>query len=66
MKNEINKLLDAKVICSNYSSCYALIIIVPKGDSGNNVTQKFIWPMPKFEDIFPKLNSSQYFSALNW
>ena len=32
-KNEINKLLDAKVICSSHSSWSVLIIIIPKGDS---------------------------------
>ena len=44
------------------SSWSAPIIVVPKGDGGkpldndycalNKVTQKYIWPMPKVEDIF--------------
>ena len=31
----------------------------------NKVTQKFLWPMPRVEDIFSKLNSTKYFSTLN-
>ena len=62
VKDEIEKLLAAKVICSSRSSCSAPIIVVPKGDGGkhlvidyralNKVTRKFTWPMPKEEDIF--------------
>ena len=76
--NEVNKLLDAKVICSSHSSWSAPIIIVPKGNGGkhlvinykalNKVTQKFVWPMPKAQDIFSKLNGTQYFQlgSLSW
>ena len=63
VKDEIEKLLTAKVICSSRSSWSAPIIIVPKGDGGkclvinyralNKITRKFTWPMPKVEDIFP-------------
>ena len=66
VKDEINKLLTAKVIQGSQSSWSALIVVVPKGDGGkclvinyfthNKVTQKFIWPMPKVEDIFYQLN----------
>ena len=62
VKEEIEKLLAAKVICSSRSSWSAPIIVVPKGDGGkhlvidyralNKVTRKFTWPMPKVEDIF--------------
>ena len=62
VKNEIEKLLAAKVIRSSHSSWSAPIIVVPKGDGGkclvidyralNKVTRKFTWPMPKVEDIF--------------
>ena len=48
---------------------------MPKGDSGkclvikyralNKVTQKFMWPMLRVENIFSKLNSAMYFSTLN-
>ena len=51
VKEEIEKLLAAKVICSSRSSWSALIIVVPKGDGGkqlvinyralNKVTRKF-------------------------
>ena len=62
VKEEIEKLLAAKVICNSRSSWSAPIIVVPKGDGGkhlvidyralNKVTRKFTWPMPKVEDIF--------------
>ena len=75
VKEEIEKLLTAKVICSSRSSWSAPIIIVPKGDGGkclvinyralNKVTRKFTWPMPKVEDIFSKLNGATYFTMLD-
>ena len=75
VKSEIEKLLAAKVICSSHSSWSAPIIVVPKGDGGkclvidyralNKVTRKFTWPMPKVEDIFPKLNGTKYFTTLD-
>ena len=62
VKDEIEKLLSAKVICTTWSSWSATIIVVPKGDGGkhlvidyralNKVTRKFTWPMPKVGDIF--------------
>ena len=75
VKEEIEKLLAAKVICSSRSSWSALIITVPKGDGRkhlvinsralNKVTRKFIWFMPKVEDIFSKLNGASYFTTLD-
>ena len=75
VKEEIEKLLTAKVIHSSRSSWSAPIVIVPQGDGGkwlvieyialNKVTRKFTWPMPKVEDIFSKLNSAKYFSTLD-
>ena len=75
IKEEIEKLLAAKVICSSRSSWSAPIIVVPKGDGGkhlvidyralNKVTRKFTWPMPKVEDIFSKLNGATYFTTLD-
>ena len=75
LKEEIEKLLAAKVIHSSRSSWSAPIIIVPKGDGGkwlvinyralNKVTRKFTWPMPKVEDIFSKLYGSKYFTTLD-
>ena len=75
VKEEIEKLLAAKVICSSRSSWSALIIVVPKGDRGkclvidyralNKVTRKFTWQMPKLEDIFSKLNGATYFTTLD-
>ena len=75
VKEEIEKLLAANVICSSRSSWSAPIIVVPKGDGGkclvidyralNKVTRKFTWPMPKVEDIFSKLNGATYFTTLD-
>ena len=75
VRSEINKLLDAHVIHSSHCSWSAPFIIVPKGDGGkclminsralNKVTWKFVWPMPRVEDIFSKLNGANYFSMLD-
>ena len=75
VKEEIEKLLAAKVIHTSHSSWSAPIIVVPKGDGGkhlvidyralNKVSRKFTWPMPKVEDIFSKLNGATYFTALD-
>ena len=75
VKNEIEKLLAAKVIRSSHSSWSAPIIVVPKVDRGkhlgidyralNKVTRKFTWSMPKVEDIFSKLNGATYFTTLD-
>ena len=75
VKDEIEKLLAAKVIHTNRSSWSAPIIVVPKGDGGNclvidyralnKVTRKFAWPMLKVEDIFSKLNGTTYFTTLH-
>ena len=72
VKDKINKLLTAKVIRGRQSSWSALIIVVPKGDGGkhlvidyhalNKITQEFIGPMPKVEDIFSQQNGVKYFS----
>ena len=62
VKDEIEKLLAAKVICTSQCSWSAPIIVAPKGDGRkclvidyralNKVTRKFTWPMAKVEDIF--------------
>ena len=75
VKEDIEKLLAAKVIHSSRSSWSAPIIGVPKGDGGkclvidyralNKVTRKFTWPMPKVEDIFSKLDGATYFTTLD-
>ena len=75
VKDEIEKLLAAKVICTSHSSWSAPIILVPKGNGGkhllidyralNKGTRKFTWPMPKVEDIFSKLNRATYFTTLD-
>ena len=72
VKEEIDKLLEAGVIRNSHSSWSAHIIVGPKGDGGkrlvidyralNKVTRKFVWPMPKVEDIFSQLNSAKYFT----
>ena len=75
VKDEIEKLLTTKVICTSHSSWSAPIIVVPEGDGGkhlvidyralNKVTRKFTWPMLKVEDIFSKLNGATYFTTLD-
>ena len=75
VRSEINTFLDGQVIHSSHSSWSAPIIVVPKKDGGkclfinyrtlNKVTWKFVWPMPRVEDIFSKLNGAKYFSTLN-
>ena len=75
VKEEVEKLLTAKIIHSSRSSWSAPIIIVPKGDGGkwlvidyralNKVTRKFTWPMLKAKDIFSKLNEAKYFTTLD-
>ena len=75
VKDGIEKLFAAKVICTSQSSWSAPIILVPKGDRGkhlvidyralNKVTRKFTWPKPKVGDIFSKLNGATYFSTLD-
>ena len=75
VKDEIEKFLATKVICTRHSSWSAPIIVVPKGNGGkclvidyralNKVTRKFTWPMPKVEDIFSKLNGATYFTTLD-
>ena len=75
VKEEIDKLLEVGVIRNSHSSWSAPIIVVQKGDRGkcliidcralNKVTRKFIWPMPKVEDIFSQLNGAKYFSTLD-
>ena len=75
MKDKIEKLFAAKVIHTSHSSWSAPIIVVPKGNGGkclvidyralNKVTRKFTWPMPKFNDIFSKLNGATYFTTFN-
>ena len=75
VKDDIEKLLAAKVICTSHSRWSAPIIVVQKDDGGkcllidyralNEVTRKFTWPMPKVEDIFSKLNGATYFTTLD-
>ena len=75
IKDEIEKLLTKKVICSSRSSWSAPIIVLPKGDRGkclvidysalNKVNRKFTWPLTKVEDIFSKLNGAKYFTPLD-
>ena len=74
MKEEIEKLLAAKVIHSSRSSWSAPIIVVPKGDGGKYLVidyrtqqgnQKIHMAHAKGEDIFSKLNGATYFTTLD-
>ena len=67
VRSEINKLLDAWVICNHHSSWSVYIIAVPKEDGWkclvinyravNKVTQKFVWPISSVENTFSKLST---------
>ena len=75
VKEEIDKLSESGVIRNSHSRWSAPIIVVLKGDGGkhlvidyralNKVTRKFVWPMPKVEDIFSQLNGAKHFSTLD-
>ena len=75
VRSEVIKLFDAWVIHNSHSSWSAPIFVVPKRKGRqclmidyrtlNKVTWKFVWPMPRVEDIFSKLNGAKYFSTLN-
>ena len=75
VKDEIEKLLTVKVVRGSRSSWSAPFIVIPKGDGGkclvidyralNKITRKFIWPMPKVEDIFSQMNGAKHFSTLD-
>ena len=49
--------------------------MVPKGDGGkrlcvdyralNAVTRTYVWPMPRVEDIFSKLDKAKFFITLD-
>ena len=74
VKEEIDKLLEAGVIRESHSSWSALIVVVPKGDGGkklcedfrvlNKITRTYVWPMPKVEDIFAKLEKLSFIQHL--
>ena len=75
VKGVINRLLTAKALQGSQSRWSAPIIVVLKQDGGkhlvidycalNKITKKFIWPMPKVEDISVQLNDMEYFSTLD-
>ena len=64
VNDEIDKLLEAGVIRKSHSSWSAPIIVVPNGNGGkrlcmdfralNKITRIYVWPRPRFEDIFAK------------
>ena len=75
VKEEIDKLLEAGVIRESHSSWSAPIVVVPKGDGGkrlcvdyralNAITRTYVWPMPRVEDIFSKLDKAKFFTTLD-
>ena len=64
VKDEIEKPLTAKVIWGSKSS-WSAPIIVTDYCTLNQVTRKFIWPIPRVGDIFSLLNGAKYFSTLD-
>ena len=75
VKDELDKLLEAGIIRESHSSWSAPIVVVPKAEGGkclcvdfrahNAITRKYIWPMPRVEDIFSKLGKAKYFTTLD-
>ena len=51
VKNEIEKLLTAKVICSSRSSWSAPIIVVPKGDGGKRLVHQLLCTQQSYQEI---------------
>ena len=76
VKDELDKLLEAGIIRESHSSWSAPIVVVPKADGGkhlcvefrapNAITRKYVWPMPKVDDIFSKMGKAKYFTTLNF
>ena len=75
VKEEIDKLLEAGVVRESHSSWSAPIVVVPKGDGGkrlcvdlralNKITRTYVWPMPRVEDIFAKLEKAMFYTTFN-
>ena len=75
VKEEINKLLEARVIRESHSSWSAPIVAVPKAGGGkrlyvdfrvlNKITRTYVWPVPRVEDIFAKLGKAKFYTALD-
>ena len=75
VREELDKLLEAGIIRESHSSWSAPIVVVLKGDRGkqlciefctlNAITRKYIWPMPKIEDILSRLGKAKFFTTLD-
>ena len=75
VKEEIDKLLEAGVIRESHSSWSAPIVVVPKGHFGkrlcvdfrafSKITRTYVWPIPRFEDIFAKLGKAKFYTSLD-
>ena len=75
MKDEIDKLLEARIIRERHSSWSALIVVVSKSDGEkmlcvdfralNAITRTYVWPMPRVEDLFAKLGKAKFYITLD-
>ena len=75
VNEEVKKLLESGIIRDSYSSWNAPIVIVGKKDGNQRMcidyrklnlhTRKFVWPMPRIEDIFRKLHGAKVFTSLD-
>ena len=75
VKDEIEKTSYNKGNMTKSIKLVTPIIVQPKGEGVKclvigycaliKVTRKFIWPLPKVEDIFSQLNGANYFSTLD-
>ena len=67
VKNEIEKLLAAKVICSSHSSWSAPIIVVPKGDGGKCLVIDYRAPQQGYQEIYMAHDQSRgYIFQTKW
>ena len=75
IKEEIAKMIDAKIIRPSRSAWSAPVIMIPKKDGSrrmcidykklNEVTLQENWPIPRVLDILDRLGGSTWFSAID-
>ena len=75
IKEEIKKMLEAKVIRQSHSPWSSPVLVIPKKDGSkrmcvdyrklNAITVTENWPLPVIRDILDRLSGSTWFSALD-
>jgi len=74
IRDEVNRMLRAKVVRPGTSECASRVVVVPKKDGSprfcvdycrlNAVTKKDSYPMPRMEDCIDSLGDARVFSTL--